>query len=187
MSTGDILQSIAAGNSAQEDRLRAAKKTGAARALGIIGLNLFSPFKPKAPPLPADNTDAVLKQSRLNQELSGLMAKVKLADVSKAVNRRVSQFNAFAARRGTLPQTVINLYLSKIVEPLSDTRDYLNVRQAYDDYLGSLQELSYIQNVRNEYDNALYQMRRANDKFNNNLLYTVFGMGMDNFMPWPKF
>jgi hypothetical protein len=173
-------------NKAYDRRVGEIKKAGAVRAIGSIGLDLFSPFKPKLrPPSSSSGIDLRIKSVSNEERFGRLLNAMTLSDARKATASRVSSFNAFAAQRGTLPQTVANLYLSRIMEPLSEARSYIDTRVTYNSYLASMNKLAYTNSSLSQYDNALYSIQRANDNFNHNLLHTVFNLGVNYFMPLP--
>jgi len=171
-------------NKAYDRRVSEIKKAGAVRAIGSIGLDLFSPFKPKLQP-PSSGVGLRIKSISNEERFGRLLDAMTLSDARKATASRVSSFNAFAAQRGTLPQTVANLYLSRIIEPLSEARSYIDARVTYNSYLSSMNKLAYTSSALNQYDNALYTIQRANNNFNHNLLHTVFNLGVNYFMPLP--
>lgn len=172
-------------NKAYDRRVNEIKKAGAVRAIGSIGLDLFSPFKPKLQPLSSSGVNLRIKSVTNEERFGRLLDTMALSDARKATASRVSSFNAFAAQRGTLPQTVANLYLSRIIEPLSEARSYIDARVTYNSYLASMNKLAYTSSALNQYDNALYTIQRANNNFNHNLLHTVFNLGVNYFMPLP--
>lgn len=159
------------------------KKAGAARVIGSGILDLFSPFKPKLQPPSSSGVDLRVKSVSNEERFGRLLEAMTLSDARKTTASRVSSFNAFAAQRGTLPQTVANLYLSRIMEPLSEARSYIDARVTYNSYLASMNKLAYTSSALNQYDNALYTIQRANNNFNHNLLHTVFNLGVNYFMP----
>lgn len=161
------------------------KKASAVRAIGSIGLDLFSPFKPKLRPPSSSGIDLRIQSVSNEERFSKLLDEMTLSDARKATASRVSSFNAFAAQRGTLPQAVANLYLSRIIEPLSEARSYIDARVTYNSYLASMNKLAYTNSSLSQYDNALYSVQRANNNFNHNLLHTVFNLGVKYFMPLP--
>lgn len=166
-------------------RVNEIKKAGAARVIGSSLLDLFSPFKPKLQPPSSPGVDLRIKSVSNEERFGRLLDAMALSDARKATASRVSSFNAFAAQRGTLPQTVANLYLSRIMEPLSEARSYIDARVTYNSYLASMNKLAYTSSALNQYDNALYTIQRANNNFNHNLLHTVFNLGVNYFMPLP--
>jgi hypothetical protein len=171
-------------NKAYDRRVNEIKKATAVRTIGSIGLDLFSPFKPKLQPL-SSGVDLRIKSISNEERFAGALDAMRLSDARKTTASRVSSFNAFAAQRGTLPQTVANLYLSRIMEPLSEARSYIDARVTYNSYLSSMNKLAYTSSALNQYDNALYAIQRANNNFNHNLLHTVFNLGVNYFMPLP--
>lgn len=164
-------------------REKAIRKAEAVRALGSAGIHFFSPFKPK---LSAPSPGKVDLQEQLlanNKNFNKLINTIKLASARKETASQISSFNAYAAQRGTIPQTVANLYLSRISEPLAQTRAYIEARTAFDAYQTSMQQLSYTCSALEQTDIAMSEIRRANDRFNHGLLNDVFNLAVDNFFP----
>lgn len=155
-------------------RMNAIKKEGALRLFGNLAINAFSPFAPTMANVDNRGMQLSREAHAREAEFVNQNAAVRINTIKKKAAKKASSFNAYAAAKGTLPQTVANLYLARIMQPATEAIAYINLQTARTQYLSAINELSDNYSMQNECANALHAIKQSSNFYNQNLLHTVF-------------
>ena len=98
----------------KSDRATQILQNGAVDFLGRFASGVLNPFKPSLPPSLKIDSSLHLEAQKNAREMRNAFAALKVRKIKEAAQDKIGQFNAHLAHKGTIPQTVANLYLGRI-------------------------------------------------------------------------
>lgn len=160
-------------------RMNAIKKTGAMRLFSNLAIDVLSPYKPSMGNVHVRGTKLASEANEREAIYENQRAVLQKNAIKKKAAQNASAFNAYAAAKGTLPQTVANLYLSRIMQPVMEAIAYIDLQTARTGYVSMINELSDNYSMQDACEKALYNIKQNSNFHNQNLLHTVFNTATD--------
>jgi hypothetical protein len=154
-------------------------RAGRLNMLTTLMSDVINPFKPS--PIGGLKSDPGLYQEAQKHErdVRNKFATLKVGKIKEAAQNKIGQFNDYAAHKGTVPQTVANLYLGKITSEQTEAINMIYLEAAHNNFMATINELQTNYSMQNECTKALHRIKEAGNAWKSDIFDFVVKEGMN--------
>lgn len=161
------------------DRATQIMENGAIDLLARLTSGVINPFKPSPPPSLKINPSLHLEAQENAREVRNAFAALRVQKIKEAAQNKIGQFNAYAAHKGTIPQTVANLYLGRITREETEAINLIHLETSHNNFMASVNALQGNYSAQNQCAQAMHQIKEANNVWKRSLFDTFFTGAVD--------